>query len=278
MKKILALILTAVLSVSLCAPAGAAHVTATEAISTLETLGLVKGTGSGFEPERTATRAEAVTMLVRLLGREDAALRATGWCPFSDAGWAAKYITYAYNSGLVTGQSAGWFGSAADVQIRDYLTMLLRALGYSTATGDFTWAGSIAFADRIGLTHGEYTAQTPMLREDLALISYTALTMKMKNSERTLIEQLYLDGAVDAYRSEPLGSLIRAGKVGIVVALLVEGGYSVDVAVQHHAGGHTQVHNMAVDDGKHTRHTAAGRTNVVVLLTAEFSGAGTENF
>lgn len=198
MKKILALILTAVLSVSLCAPAGAAHVTATEAISTLETLGLVKGTGSGFEPERTATRAEAVTMLVRLLGREDAALRATGWCPFSDAGWAAKYITYAYNSGLVTGQAPGWFGSAADVQIRDYLTMLLRALGYSTATGDFTWAGSIAFADSIGLTHGEYTAQTPMLREDLALTSYTALTMKMKNSERTLIEQLYLDGAVSA--------------------------------------------------------------------------------
>ncbi len=224
MKKVISLLLGVILLLSVFTPAGAAHVTAPGAIETLETLGLVRGTGNGFEPERTATRAEAVTMLVRLLGREAAAEKEIGRCPFADGGWASPYITYAYKNGLVIGQRAGWFGSETPVQIRDYLTMLLRALGYSTANGDFSWSGSIAFADSIGLTHGEYTAQTEMLREDLALMSYTALTLKLKNSDRTLIEQLYLDGAVSAsdLKATRLSAALSAGKTDYTAAEIHE--------------------------------------------------------
>ena len=197
MKKILTFILALALLLTLAAPAGAAHVSAAEAIGALETLGLVKGSGNGFEPERTMTRAEAIVMLLRLLGKIDEAGR-YGACPFNDGGWAASYIGYAAANGLTYGISETQFGSDMPVGVRDYLTMVLRALGYSDAAGDFAWAQSIAFADSIGLTHGEYTAATQFLREDMALVSYTALTLKLKDSEQTLAQRLYRDGVISA--------------------------------------------------------------------------------
>lgn len=214
MKKLLSFILMFAVLSALCLPVSAARVSAEEAIDTLECLGLVQGTGSGFEPGRGATRAEAVTMLLRLLGKEAAAKAETGACPFADGGWAAPYLTYAWKQGLVQGKSAGYFGSNDPVGVRDYLTMVLRALGYSDAAGDFSWGGSIAFADAVGLTHGEYPTDTGLLREDLALISYTALTLPVQGTARKLIERLYIEGAVsaDALKQTRLVWALDAGK------------------------------------------------------------------
>ena len=206
MKRILSLILAVALLCALALPAAAAHVSAQEAAENLAALGLLRGTGNGFELDRTATRAEAAVMLLRLLGREAEALRETDACPFDDGGWAEKELSYAWKNGYVKGQTATHFGSSETVGCRDYITMLLRALGYSDAQGDFSWAQSIAFADRVGLTHGEYTADGEFLREDLALLSYTALTLPMKDGGRKLIEQLYLDGAVS-------GAALRATRL-----------------------------------------------------------------
>ena len=214
MKKLICVILCIAALLALFVPAGAAHVSAEEAIAALETLGLVKGTGSGFEPERSATRAEAAVMLLRLLGQEQAAAAAGEPCPFTDAGWAAPYLGYAARAGLVRGRSGTFFDASAPVSIRDYLTMVLRALGYSETAGDFTWDQSIAFADSIGLTHGEYTAASECIREDMALISYTALTLRLKDGKETLIRKLYLDGAVsaDALKATRLVSAVAAGR------------------------------------------------------------------
>ena len=93
MRKFLSFLLLIAMLAALCLPVSAAHVSAVEAISTLETLGLVKGTGNGFEPERSATRAEAAVMLLRLLGKEAEAELEQGKCPFYDGGWAARYLT-----------------------------------------------------------------------------------------------------------------------------------------------------------------------------------------
>ena len=197
MKRVLSLVLTVLLLLSaLALPASAAAVSGSDAAQTLSALGLMKGTGNGFELERGATRAEALAMLLRLLGKEQEAGAEQDPCPFDDGGWAAALITYAWKNGLVRGVSETHFGASDSVNVRDWLTMLLRALGYSDAAGDFSWEQSIAFADSIGLTHGEYTAADAILREDLAILSYNALTRRMKNSEQTLIGRLYLDGVV----------------------------------------------------------------------------------
>ena len=210
MKRVLSLILALLLLAAIPVTSAASLVSATEAADALVALGLLRGTGEGFRLERTATRAEAAALMLRLAGVEDAALAETDACPFDDGGWAAPILTYAQKTGLLTGRSETHFGSAEPVSCRDWLTMLLRVLGYSDARGDFTWRESIAFADAVSLCHGEYTASGPFLREDLALLAYTALTLPMKDSEETLAQKLYREGVVT-------GSALRAARLGFAV-------------------------------------------------------------
>ena len=210
MKRLLLILLAIMLLAALPLQTFAAHVSGAEAADALAALGLLQGTGGGYRLERSATRAEAVTLLLRLLGREGEALAETDACPFEDGGWAAPQLTYARKLDLVKGRSETYFGSAEPVSSRDWLTMLLRVLGYSDAAGDFTWRESIAFADSIGLCHGEYTADGAFLREDMALTTYTALTLPMKDGARTLIEQLYQDGVVS-------GASLRTTRLGFAV-------------------------------------------------------------
>ena len=188
----------------------AAHVSGSEAADALGTLGLLRGTGSGYQLDRAATRAEGVALLLRLVGQEAEALAETNDCPFDDGGWAAPLLTYAHKLGLVNGQREDHFGSADTLRCRDWLTMLLRVLGYSDAEGDFSWASSISFADSIGLSHGEYTADGAFLREDIALLTYTALTLPVKGGDETLAQRLYLDGVLS-------GSALRATRLGYAV-------------------------------------------------------------
>lgn len=215
MKRVFSLILTILILFALLGlPASAAAVSGTYAAETLSTLGLMKGTGNGFELDRGATRAEALAMLLRLLGEEQAAKAEQDVCPFDDGGWAAPLITYAWKNELVKGVSDTHFGASDSVSVRDWLTMLLRALGYSDAAGDFSWEQSIAFADSIGLTHGEYTAADLLLREDLAILSCNALECAQAGSTQTLIERLYLEGVVSgaALRSTRLYGALTAAQ------------------------------------------------------------------
>lgn len=149
--------------------------------------GLFQGTGTDgdgnpvFDLDRTPTRAEAVTMLVRLLGKEDEAKAGTWTTPFTDvAEWAKPYVGYAYANGLTTGTGATTFGSNTAVNASQYLTFVLRALGYESGT-DFQWDKAWELSDKIGLTSGEYNADTSgFTRGDVAIISYTSLSVKPK--------------------------------------------------------------------------------------------------
>ena len=86
--------------------AAAANNEALQAAQLLCEAGLFRGVGTNtdgtpeFDLDRAPTRAEAVTMLVRMLGQESLALAAYEdifFCPFSDvADWAKPYIAYAY--------------------------------------------------------------------------------------------------------------------------------------------------------------------------------------
>ncbi len=220
MKKALSLILALALCLALgAAPASAAFVSGTEAVSALETLGLAEGTGAGFEPERPATRAETVVMLLRLLGLEAEAKQSALPCPFYDAGWAADYLAFAADRGLVQGKTRWYFGRDEAVTARDAAALLLRALGYADGE-DFVWESALAFSDSIGLTHGEYTASDVFLREDLALLCCTALSLTPKGGIGTLIDSLYLRGVVSAsaLRATRFAGALNAGKTPLTAA------------------------------------------------------------
>ena len=82
----------------------------------LKELGLFRGVSdTDFDLESAPTREQAVTMLIRLLGKENEALNGTWKHPFTDvSSWADPYIGYAYENGLTLGISDTKFGTGKD--------------------------------------------------------------------------------------------------------------------------------------------------------------------
>lgn len=198
MKRFLAIILSVTLLCTFVPAASAvASVDAERAAQSLYDLGLFQGTGNNadgtpnFDLDRTPTRAEAVTMLVRLLGK-DAEAKAGAWeTPFTDvADWARPYVGYAYANGLTTGTSDTTFGSEDPINATQYLTFVLRTLGYTSGT-DFQWDSAWTKSNEINLGNHRYNADTTSFtRGDVAYISETALYTKGKGEDKTLGEKM----------------------------------------------------------------------------------------
>lgn len=195
MKRFLSFILALTLAVSLVPSAFAASDEAVQAANALHTLGLFNGTGTDangnpiYDLDRAPTREEAITMLIRLMGKESDAKGYNWEMPFTDvSNWAKPYIGYAYAYSLTSGTSETTFGGKQKVSAMQYLTFVLRALGYEDGT-DFQWDKAWKLSDEIGLTSGQYTSNTPITRGDIAIISLKALSISNKYNW-TLLEQL----------------------------------------------------------------------------------------
>ena len=214
MKKLCSLFLALLTVLSLLpAAAFAAADEAAEAAEGLYSLGLFQGTGTNadgtpiYSLDRVPTRNQAIIMLIRLLGREEEALAGSYETPFTDITSAnmAQYIGYAYENGLSNGVSATAYGGERTVKANQYITFVLRALGYVSGE-DFTVSEACRFADSIGLTNGEYTAGGKFTRGDVALVSLHALYMEKKSGGHILdtlksrIEYKDLLAAVNAGR------------------------------------------------------------------------------
>ena len=199
MKRTTAWLLVFVLILSLVPTAIAADEEAREAAEELFALGLFTGVGTSedgtpdFDLDREPTRNEAVTMLVRLLGKEKEAMERTWDIPFTDvAEWAKPYVGYAYFSGLTKGTGDTTFGGSAVITATQYLTFVLRAMGYESGK-DFQWNRAWELTDAIGLTDGRYDAESgSFLRGDVAIISRNALYVPLKDREETLLDALGL--------------------------------------------------------------------------------------
>lgn len=199
-KKMLSLLLIVAIFFTLIPTVSAASEDAISAANALYELGLFKGTGTNadgtpnFDLDRTPTRNEAVTMLVRLLGKEEEAQNSVWDVPFEDLdAWVTPYVGYAYANGLTTGTSATTFGGNETVTASQYITFVLRALGYESGT-DFQWDKAWELSDNLGVTNGNYNADTiTFTRGDVAAISYNALSITKKNSTVTIADELDLN-------------------------------------------------------------------------------------
>ena len=216
MKRFLSIVLAVVMLCSMMPIAFAASDEASRAADSLYTLGLFQGKGTDavgkpiYALDDVPTRHEAVTMLVRLLGKEDEAKAGKWETPFTDVDdWAKPYVGYAYANGLTTGTSATTFGGKAVITDTQYITFVLRAMGYTSGV-DFQWNKAWELSDKLGITHGEYPAKT-FLRGGIALISFSALDAKLKNSEDTLRSSLEKAGAIGG--SEKLPFELTSGKL-----------------------------------------------------------------
>lgn len=166
----------------------------------LNTLGLFRGTDSGYELDREPQRVEAAVMLVRLLGKEAEALEGTYDHPFTDVPeWADQYIGYMYTNDLTNGVSEDQFGSSDLCDGRMYATFVLRSLGYDDQMGDFTYNDALSFAKTVNILTDAIEAgfEDGFNRGDMVAISYLALNANLKGEEnKTLLSKLVEENAV----------------------------------------------------------------------------------
>lgn len=180
----------------------------------LNLLGLFRGTGTGYELERSPSRVEALVMLIRLLGEESAALSGDAVTPFSDLDiWAEgkQCVAYGYRLHYTNGTGATTFGPNLDASVEQYFTFVLRALGYVDGT-DFVWnTTSRDLARSLGLvTDGELAAidRDGFRRDHVALISWRALSCPLKDGSGLLSDRLVNNGCFTRTQLEAAAALL----------------------------------------------------------------------
>jgi uncharacterized protein YkwD len=175
-----------------------------KAADALHAFGLFQGMGTDLygEPiynlDGKLTRSEGVALFVRLLGEETNALREdVSALPFKDVPpWAKPYIAFAHRNGLVKGFSADVFGGYNEMTAAQYLTFILRSLGYKDDI-DFTYEKVWNLTDALKISDGKFDDLTDALtRGDVTEISLRALYANEKGTGITLLEQLIRKGAV----------------------------------------------------------------------------------
>lgn len=197
MKKIISVFLILVMTVAAVPQASAVRNTAQEEVlaQDLKALGIFQGVSdTEFDLGRAPTRVEALVMLIRLLGKDQAALNGEWSHPFSDVpGWADKYVGYAYENGLTNGISETEFG-AGTATIQMYLTFVLRSLDYTDKNGeDFSYSEPYSLAYHTGILPHSVDREN-FLRADVVIVSYCALSAYMKNTSKTLASKLISEG------------------------------------------------------------------------------------
>lgn len=207
MKRRIILCLAALLLAAFAAalPLGAAAPAADDAAAALHALHLVAGTSSAdgkvnFDLDAPLSRAQAVTLVVRFLGAERAALDGDPQTPFDDLpAWARPYVGYAYANGIAKGTSATKFDADAPISRAAFLTSLLRVLGYADkndGSGDFVWSAPGRLALAVGLTDDGAPTET-FTRGDAFLLCRAALEATPKSGE-TLSARLTAAGVFTA--------------------------------------------------------------------------------
>lgn len=209
MRKIVTFILSLTLLLSpvfSSASATGADAESTARANALHELGLFQGTEKGYELQSSPTRVQGLVMLIRLIGKEAPALAGGFSHPFKDlAPWSEPYVAYAYENGLTKGVSLEpgkeSFDPNSKMDAKSYATLLLRALGYNDAEGDFIWAQALDKATAIGLStaNGQsWLERVGFNRGDMVDLSYCALSLKLKDGSRTLSNKLVSEGAFTA--------------------------------------------------------------------------------
>lgn len=173
----------------------------------LQALGLLQGTENGLELDGAVTRAQAVTMVIRLLG-ETVDVQEN---PFEDVRghWAEAAVAYAAANGYVKGVSETAFEPERGVTGQEFATMLLRAFGYA-AEPDTAYEMGIA----AGMLLNNYTktavelADYALIRSDLASICCGALLAKTADGEP--VQDLLMEKGV--FTAEQWASVMTCGK------------------------------------------------------------------
>lgn len=167
----------------------------TESVEALTTYGIVSGYEGNFRPDASITRAEFSKITALISGLEDEAYSYAANRKFADVSvtyWANGYINTVANNKLIVGYPDGKFQPEKSITYAEAVTVVLRALGYSTTELGDNWPYAYMIkADALNLTDGlNLSDNTPISRADLCLIINRALETQMNNSTAKLISKM----------------------------------------------------------------------------------------
>ncbi len=167
----------------------------------LKQLGVIKGDQNGnLNAASNLTREEAIVTLTRMMGLESLAVECVDEQPFSDVqadNWARPYLGFAKKKGWTNGIGAGKFGLGQEVTLQEYLTFMLRALGY---TGADVYDKALAMSKDMMLLNDvkEADQKEAIKRSDVFVIMYNTLMTNSKDSDQKLGVKLGIMNAEDA--------------------------------------------------------------------------------
>jgi hypothetical protein len=170
-------------------------------------LGLFVGTGTDstgaptYELDRPLTRMEALALVVRLLGQDKAVAAFTDADPFTDVpSWGQRTAAYAYAQGITAGIGGGKFDPDSPVTFQQFTAFMLRAVGYTEASGDFSYNGAVKESVNVGLyTANECAALSSgssFIRSDACFSMTVALLTPVKGSSDLLINRLASESVI----------------------------------------------------------------------------------
>ena len=196
LKKILALVLALVMSLSLMATASAASFPDVAddnayktAIDVLNGVKVFQGYNDGaeFRPTGEITRAEVAAIIYRIStgdvtdSQKDIYTAWNGAGKLSDVttGWYAGYVNFCSNAGYIKGYPDGTFKASNKVTGYEVLAMILRAVGYGR-NGEFSgssWAITVgSLAETLGITKNvREPLGSPATRQMVAEILFRAI-------------------------------------------------------------------------------------------------------
>ena len=191
LKKILALVLALVMSMSLVTIANASDftdaddITYEEATDVMSAIGVIEGFEDGsFDPDGTLTREQAAKLVTFMLLGNNANNLGVEGSTFDDVAatrWSASAIEYCASLGLIDGAGDGNFYPAGQLTANAFAKILLTALGYSSEKEGMTgtsWSVNVAaLAMEVGLDDGieNLSWNAVLTREEAAQMALNAI-------------------------------------------------------------------------------------------------------
>ncbi len=187
-KRLLSLLLLLSFLASLCIPAAAVdlnytdkdEITYQEAVAVLSREGIISGFPDGsFRPGDTLTRAQACTILTRILrGSPDGV---SSFRDVSAGAWYGGYVAYCAFNELVAGVGDGNFNPEGQLTGAAWSKMILTGLGYDAeetgmlGSGWQTGVANLASAEQLYAGIAGFDPSKPVTRDEACQITYNAM-------------------------------------------------------------------------------------------------------
>ncbi len=166
-----------------------------DAVEAISTYGIASGYAGYYEPNSHVTRAEFAKMVTLASGLEDevhsnAAKRRFDDVPLNH--WGNGYINTSAENNLIVGYPDGQFMPEKKITFAEAVTVLLRAMDYSSADLGDNWPYAyMVKAKGLGLTEGIKLGDNSYIpRGDLAIVINRALQSKLNGSQEKLISKM----------------------------------------------------------------------------------------